>query len=108
MTDIVVVTKNPFEVKTTEIAEIEVAYTMMDGRFTHRPADKDVRGESKDKFLDSYEFTPKTSWMVPHSKEMKALVASLRFASRFCCDRHAGCEMCDEQRMLRARGLIKD
>ena len=109
LADIVVLEKNPFEVKATEIAEIDVAYTMMDGRFTHKPADKDVEGESKDKFLDSFEFTPKTSSHTPQSKETKALVASLQFASRFCCDRHqAGCRICSERAMLLSRGLIAD
>ncbi len=106
LADIVVLDNNPFDVKPTEIAEIGVDYTMMDGRFTHRPADEEIEGESKDKFLDSYEFTPKTSSNRPQSKEMKSLSASLLFASRFCCDRHANCRQCAEQRMLRARGLI--
>ena len=109
LADIVVLEKNPFDVEPTEIAEIGVAYTMMDGRFTHGPSDTDIQGESTDKFLDSYEFTPKTSALTPQAKEMKALIASLQFASRFCCDRHhTGCQVCLEKQMLRSRGLIID
>ena len=101
--------KNPFDVKPTDIAEIEVAYTMMDGRFTHTPADSDVEGESKDKFLDSREIVPTAAYPGHQSKEAKALEASMRFASRFCCDRHGlNCRDCAEDRMLRARGLIVD
>ena len=110
LADIVVLENNPFAVKPTDIAEIGVAYTMMDGRFTHTPTEKDIEGESKDKFLDTREITPPaTSSYAPQSKEMRALFASLRFASRFCCDRHhLDCGECAEQRMLRARGLIID
>lgn len=107
LADIVVLENNPFDVDPSDIAEIGVAYTMMDGRFTHTPDDTDIEGESKDKFLDSREIVPNASYRTPQSKEMRALVASLRFASRFCCDRnHANCPECAEQNMLRARGLI--
>ena len=107
LADLVVLEKNPFEVKPTEIAEIDVAYTMMDGRFTHTPGDPDIKGESRDKFLDSREITPTTSSVVPQSKELKALLASLNFASRFCCDRHhSSCRDCKQWAMLRARGLV--
>lgn len=109
LADIVVLEGNPFEVEPSDIADINVAYTMMDGKFTHTPEDTDVEGESKDKYLDSREIVPTASYLAPESKEMKALVASLRFASRFCCDRHAlNCPNCAEQAMLRARGLIVD
>ncbi len=109
LADLVVLNKNPFEVKPTDIAEIDVTYTMMNGRFTHTPGQKEIEGESKDLFLDSREIAPKTSYHLPLSKEMKALFASLRFASRFCCDRHhLNCQSCAEEAMLRSRGLIVD
>ena len=109
LADIVVLEQNPFDVKPTDIAEIEVAYTMMDGRFTHTPSDPEVKGESKDKFLDSREIVPTASYTAPPSKERMALEASLRFASQFCCDRHhLNCVECKQQAALRARGLIVD
>ncbi|MFC4993856.1 amidohydrolase [Rubritalea tangerina] len=87
LADIVVLDKNPFDVKPTEIAEIEVAYTMMDGQFTHTPKDKDIEAESRDEFLGTGEYTPKTSSYTRPSKKAQeqALIASFKFLSTFCC-----------------------
>lgn len=98
LADIVVLDKSPFEVEPTEIEGIEVVYTMMDGRFTHGPEDEDIEAESRDEFLGTGEYTlPTASYTQPSEEaERMALAASLRFASRFCCDRaqhhHENCD----------------
>jgi len=91
LADIVVLDKNPFEVESTEIESIDVVYTMMDGRFTHKPGVKEIEPESRDEFLGTGEYTAKSASMTSPSKEaeLAAITASMRFASKYCCGKCA-------------------
>lgn len=65
--DLVILEKNLFDVKSDEIADVQVVATMMDGRFT-------------------YEASDEQSWVEPISKE--ARLASVAFVHRFFCNHH--------------------
>ncbi len=57
--DIVVLEQDPFEVDPLQIEEIDVAMTMMDGKFTYkREDDEEPAAESRDVFLSPAEMTP--------------------------------------------------
>jgi len=66
-------------VELTDIAEIDVLATMMDGKFTYISPDIDG---SKDKYLSPAEYS---SISKPEKEEILAQAAAMKFASLFCC-----------------------
>lgn len=80
--DLVVLEKSPFDVELTDIADIDVLATMMDGKFTYISPDIDG---SKDKYLSPAEYSPSASISKPEKDEILAQAAAMKFASLFCC-----------------------
>jgi hypothetical protein len=86
--DLVVLKKSPFDVELTDIADIDVLGTMMDGKFTYISPDIDG---SKDKYLTPADFSPGASISKPDKDELLAQAAAMNFARLFCCGSgHAG------------------